>query len=570
MTNPLSTRELDWTPWSKDQQLIVYYLNMYGSLESKMSEVSLTNPRMGKTIKVALGEVELDLGQAGDIEFAQWYQKHQVLTKQMVLCGYYCVSRGVTAYYEQNFVTERDDTWRRRCNELERAVEDKVHELDEVRTEVARQIELAVALEGGRQKCAYDADMRRYQGVVTGLERELGALQTRQCDDTQALVSAKEMQIATLRDTLEGVREELEGARRTAQQQAELRAQRDVLEAERRCRDEAQVTLERMQRELMEAVAAREKYAQMYTSMSSELVETVKGAMLGQVDEMRRQIEVRDRELALLKKSNMGRGNYGEGFLMGLVNEVWPAWEVADMSKVAHKCDFHVRNEEGEYYAFESKYKDNITKGDLDKFMSDVQMMSHDRRFLGGVFVSVKTRAIPFKGDIHFEFVNKKPVVYMGFAGTDSFDNELFAKALSILAHVARYQTALGEQATDAMDVIKRVAPMLDGLKRLRSAIERLRTNHLTAAMSATHDMEKQVRDMLELVHTVVGDVLPPVPTNVSNGANVEHVVGFKRSLADPSVGLGYEAERAACCKCGKTYNKRGLASHQRACTGEQ
>ena len=58
----------------------------------------------------------------------------------------------------------------------------------------------------------------------------------------------------------------------------------------------------------------------------------------------------------------------------------------------------------------ESKNKDVITRGDLDKFVRDIECLAgkHTDDFIGAVFVSANSMNIPGKGSFTFEIIARR------------------------------------------------------------------------------------------------------------------------------------------------------------------
>lgn len=111
---------------------------------------------------------------------------------------------------------------------------------------------------------------------------------------------------------------------------------------------------------------------------------------------------------------NIEKGNYGETYVNNHILEEFPESNIVDVSGNAASGDIIWEMQENDFKCLvEVK---NVAHGknlNVDKFVRDININSNKCIINCGLFVSLKTDNIPFKGKLRLEFINNVPVVYV-------------------------------------------------------------------------------------------------------------------------------------------------------------
>lgn len=111
---------------------------------------------------------------------------------------------------------------------------------------------------------------------------------------------------------------------------------------------------------------------------------------------------------------NIEKGNYGENYVNSHILDTFPESNLIDVSGTTASGDIIWELEENDLKCLvEVK---NVAHGrnlNVEKFVRDVVQSSDQCVVNCGLFVSLKTENIPFKGKLKLEFVNNVPVIYV-------------------------------------------------------------------------------------------------------------------------------------------------------------
>ena len=225
---------------------------------------------------------------------------------------------------------------------------------------------------------------------------------------------------------------------------------------------------------------------------------------------------------------------WGENLILSILKDKFTKYEFFDTSKEKHSGDLHMISKNGDILMLESKYKESITKQDLDKFYGDiVHLKDTQKRITCGVFVSLLTKNIPHIGEFKIDFCKGVPILLIGFSDEDEF-KEWFHQYIEIALELSNYyqNSQLGQD--HIKDIIKKISPLVDQIKSLKISIEKLRSVHLAQINNMVIDMENNIKKMFDTICEVI-----------SSDVHFEGDDKFK------------------CEHCGSVFNsKRSLASH--------
>lgn len=507
-----------------------------------------------------LDPITINLDDDLEKSFVTWYHDHKHLSKDVILQGFAAVKLGVAKLFENS-----DNVWKQRFEQLQDKLDvsmtdaintstaslqaqlaNKNKELAALRSSYESQLNAlktsmdALKTQQDEQLCAIKSS---HDCLVTSLKQQLDDARSKQQDGVASIKASYDSVIASLEKQLELGRaqhaDELAAVKAVTLKELEWKTQAALKELELKNREldmakaEALKELELKNRELADAevkmgllvdkakaeamaeMAGKQveanKFELLYLEAEKKLQAALEGTLLRSqecvIDGLQRDLKNKEEELACLKRTNFGRGVVGETMIVDFLRRTYCDACVEDKSHCKHSCDVWMTLSNGDYFAFESKFKDTInSKGDIDKFYNDVASMSRDARFLGAVFVSCKTCNIPGKGALCVEVFNDRPLLFVGFDGEDGFDGGWLKQCLVILFQLAQHQKNVVGKSTSIQDVVKKLVPLLDKIKKIRGSIEKIRKVHLTQVMSLTDDMDKDLACMFEEIVGVTGN----------------------------------------------------------------
>ena len=219
-----------------------------------------------------------------------------------------------------------------------------------------------------------------------------------------------------------------------------------------------------------------------------------------------RKITELERELAILKKTNFAKGNKGENIILQNLQKHFPLFEYKDCSKEKHSGDIHMirANSCGEFVMIESKYKEIISKQDVDKFYDDIEHLLKTGRILkGAVFVSILTKNIPHIGEMCVDFFKGIPILFVGFNGEEEFD-QWFNQYTLLICELSSYAQKCQVNEKNVDDIIRKINPLMDNVKSLKNSIEKMRNVHLMHMNSIAADIEQGIKKLMESIGELV------------------------------------------------------------------
>lgn len=110
---------------------------------------------------------------------------------------------------------------------------------------------------------------------------------------------------------------------------------------------------------------------------------------------------------------NIEKGNYGENYVSNHILELFPESNLVDVSGLTASGDIIWEMAEDFKCLVEVKNVSHSKNLNIDKFVRDMNHNSAQNYANCGLFVSLKTENVPFKGKLKLEFVNNCPVIYV-------------------------------------------------------------------------------------------------------------------------------------------------------------
>lgn len=220
------------------------------------------------------------------------------------------------------------------------------------------------------------------------------------------------------------------------------------------------------------------------------------------IQQLKDTIKQKETEINILKNTNIVKGNIGENHIAQVLRNIFTDCDVTKTGKVAHVCDVHMSFPSGKKMVFESKYKGNITKLDVDKFYNDVENL--DDTVIGGVFVSFLSRNIPNKGSINFEITSqsKKPLMYLAYDNEDEF-NMYFTHNILMFTKLCEAYNTDTKTSLDIQSTIQEVKFICDMVTKQKKRLDDIKTKFQKYTQDTEEDM-KVMFDRMETLFTKV------------------------------------------------------------------
>ena len=128
----------------------------------------------------------------------------------------------------------------------------------------------------------------------------------------------------------------------------------------------------------------------------------------------------RSREAQTLNEKSTDKGKYGELFVQGELNKVFPCGEIEDTHAEPHRGDFIVRNAGLTMMVEAKNYKRNVQKGEIDKFYKDIDDQRNSE-YNCALLISLSS-GISHREDFCFEIRNGIPIMFIHNAASN-FDS---------------------------------------------------------------------------------------------------------------------------------------------------
>lgn len=416
-----------------------------------------------------LPAIECDLSNDLDREFVEWYSTDKSRTKQIVLLGYCTLVHGAGAYYAANCDSKQTiDGLQVQLRCLEREKNRLRESIDDA---VADGVRVATAVHE-RAKARWDAERERMDAdnarLVSALESRLNA----SAADARAAVELKFAHAA-----------EADGLRHAAEI-AMLRA-----DLTHQC----------------------DRYRALYEEVKTRLDGYTDGMYKRQIDELQTSLENQRKMVDMLSKTNSGKGTLGENMLADYFRSHFTDWSVVDKSGCKHCGDLWVHRADGRILIVESKYKEIVTRADVEKFSSDADYVvsTQGSEVLGGLFVSLRSRNIPGKGDMCIEFRNFRPFMYVGLRDEHELDGPFVKQCASLIAAIGDFHMNTERRDADVTKTLEKIHPLIRNVETLRRSLDNIKAAHKSVV-----DNVSTMQDNIASIFTVIHEVL------VSNGIN--------------------------------------------------
>ncbi len=476
-------------------------------------------------MKIILESIDID-----DSEFSSWYENNRHLTKQIVLYGYNIVKYGIQDYIQKEYSEEK---------KLEELKQKNIEDLNREREKHSRIMNETVHMYENIIKQFKDSV--NIQDIRCVLEQEysskmnLAVLKT-----TRDIESDLNDKIIKLQNEVNKYKNLYEQS--SSQKELEINSKLNIAILQTEKNTETKLT-----QELINLKEELSKYKALYNDITYRYQSLTESENSKKIEDLLKIIDNNEKEIGLLKKTTYAKGNKGEGIIMQLLKSLYPTFEYIDASKEKHAGDIHmILPKNGETIMIESKYKENITKQDVEKFIYDIDTMSNNNKnVMCGIFVSILTKNIPCIGEMKIDFLPSPkniPLIFVGFDNESEFEY-WFRYIINLALELANKHSIINcdnDIEKKNQELMLKLLPLIDQIKSIKTTIERLRNNYMTTVNSTILDLELNVRRLFESICDI---------TNTDNNKIYAKTVN-----------------KFICSECEQEFNsKKALAGHMKA-----
>lgn len=448
------------------------------------------------TVQIDLPAIVIDTQNALEKEFSEWFAEKKSdtsLTKTLVLMGYASLTKGAGTYYE----SLREASAQRVINDLKKQLEEKERCLSRVaedtRSIVSDKVSALIAANEAEMRRRLDCAERDACRDRNAYEDRIHRINVENQDYVTKLKTSMSQEMMEMRDKLSRAEEEI--GRRVAQETQILQA--------RHAKEMAEAKIENVHH-IAQLTGDKERFRALYEDAQKVLSEYVSGMQSQKLSELQRCLQDKERKLAILEKSNSGKGIAGEATLSEYLRLHFLENEIMDTSRQKHSCDMWMKLVGGSFVAVESKNKSIVTSQDVDKFLFDVEYMCnmHPDKFLGAIFVSLRSRNIPHKGDMHVELRQGRPVMFVAFESDEDLrESILLKRCVSLCCAFGQQSCSVSRSETES--IICQLRPLLRNIDTMRKSLDAVKAAN-KRSMDNVADMEKGIWDVFKVIQDIV------------------------------------------------------------------
>ena len=433
--------------------------------------------------------IKLDMTLQADFEFMEWYSQEgkKELAKDALLLGSFVLRSGL---YKYSLTEEKDDDGKYAL---------EIKSLNDILHHTVDTYELRLKAMASNKDTYYKEQIDVLTGRIENAKEATREAVTLEYNDR---VAALESMCTRLKDALvEQVEEGRKGIR------VEYEAKLSLM----------QISLDKLQAEL-------DKHAKESHEVLC-LKETVRA---------------RENEIALLKNNNIVKGNIGEGLVRGLIAKHYTSFELQDTSGAGAMSDIHVVNGKEDRIVVECKNKASITLSDVEKSIRDIEVLNdkYGDKFVGYLFVSIRSLNIPRKGEFHFEMIKGKPVVWFGMdvENCSTYERDFINVFKVLLSLCSMFKVGAGLDQDALMEKIQNYLMRVTEQKKILAS--------MNAGMCT---MKGQVERLSESVSIMYDEL--------------------RTMITDDAVGEPAKGDAFLCSTCSLVCkSKAGLTKHTRMC----
>lgn len=346
------------------------------------------------------------------------------------------------------------------------------------------------------------------------------------------VLSEKDRELASLRDELKGVRMSTtaNSAQTLAEKERELTILREQLASHAQA-TELQVTRAISVKE-RELASLRERADALQAALV-DAKETAKQSTADLVRSLRNEEVMQlQAQIASLKGSNFSKGIVGENSVKAWLSQAFTDCEIIDKSGSAAESDLHIVRPNGEFIAVECKNKASITLQDVDKSTRDIAFLheKYGNKFVGYIFVSLRSMNIPRKGAGVLEFHTDATIPVYWYAQPDFTDEDRtvvdFCKALWTISIAVKNLRSKLDQEDNSIESYEKQLQEFTTLTRI--TMDRLVQNQkaITSIQAAAKAIQENNNSALQAItdYFTLNNISIEPPRHSASNSQLQHI----------------------------------------------
>jgi hypothetical protein len=478
-------------------------------------------------MKLVIDPIEIDVTQTYEVDIASWYDKNRDLTKKILFLGSHIIREGIASYSSQENATiaaEVEAIKKRHAEDMAQAkakharvISDTTNMYEETIQQLKKSVNIEQLLDSINQRHSFELEQERVK--YTSLLDEARSTY----ENNLALIKQ-----SVNKDDIKSMMEK----------EYEAKLTMSNLQTQQKYAKELADLKDKWQSENMSKTVELEKFRLLYHDVQSkheQLMKTiVEDGQMRDMDDLKRQLNERDKELNILKKATFAKGNKGEYVIKHRLQQLYPCNEFVDVSKDKHCGDIHmIPSQTNDIIMIESKYKETISKQDVDKFYADIEHISKTNgRIVCAVFVSILTKNIPNIGSFKIDFHNGVPAVFVGFSSEDEFDSWIHCH-MNMALELAAYQKKGAASTECIQDIMKRISPLVEQIRCIKTSVEKIRNIHMNTMNVAIIDLENSIKKLYHSIQDIISN----------DSANEDET--NQQEIKCPECGLAFASRKA-------------------------
>jgi uncharacterized protein YkvS len=210
-----------------------------------------------------------------------------------------------------------------------------------------------------------------------------------------------------------------------------------------------------------------------------------------EIKHLKSMVKERENEIAKMKMCNTMKGNLGESLVRELLSKQMTMHEIQDMSACGGMSDMHLVNHKNERIVVECKNKHTIALSDVEKSLRDIECLVEEfgDKFVGYLFVSIRSCNIPRKGEFYIEYIKGRPILWYGMdvESNESYEKE-FGNVIKIMNRLCLLFKGGEDKREDLQQKLnlyfskikeqkKLTGTIISSMKTMRGHVEQLNNN---------------------------------------------------------------------------------------------
>jgi len=209
-------------------------------------------------------------------------------------------------------------------------------------------------------------------------------------------------------------------------------------------------------------------------------------------------------QLTVIQNTNIYKGEQGEKTITDILQSNFIGYEIKDTSSQTNFADIHLIDRNGFMIAIESKNKATISTQDVTKSIKDITNLKtkFQDKFVGYIFVSLRSQNIPKKGDIYYEIIENIPIIWYGTqANSQLFEHDIINLIKLLYMHPRT-------SSSNENIYISYLNEHIKNINNVRKTIEVLKTN-ITSLKTTIDNMYEDLQNLVSKEQVVLSHSCP-------------------------------------------------------------